>query len=1023
MKKLLTVLFLFLILSGTGAQTAYAAFDLKCVTDPVECLPGPETVKLGISCAVNPILCLPKVASVGVNAAGNAISSTLLGLVTQAVTVFVQLAIGLLLFFGLILNYIINTLVVHMGDFVNSASSSGIQVAWRTVRDLVNIGLIGAMVATAIGTILQNSLQAGKTLSRILIAALLVNFSYFFAGAIIDSSNYLATQFYVHYACDSVVSLDPVQQWQVNDSYIQSLDPIQQAQYLLSGAHPPRANLQDCDKNGLAGKFQEILNIQGLSSQGDWALLGNIFMTANFNVMTEAAGKELLGHILFLIFVLAVCFVYLAIISLLIGRFVTLVFLLITSPLGIAGGAIPWIGQYSKQWWEAMVSQAFFAPLFFLLIGFSLTIIKGFKGTIVFRTLSLQDGALANYVGLILNMIIAIAFIFMALQVSRQMSKAGGSYVEVFYKGADALAGWMPKAYSRGLRFAGANIVRNTIGRAADKANISYEEWAGKNKDKWYMAKVMRPLGWDQGIQGSLKGVRDFKPFGFESFKTKKDEYIKRETELSEVQRAEEQKEQLLGHSTVKEQKRLSELLETARKRDLTPEEKNEFDKLVGKLTPDSQKRFNELKKKSDEGGTQSAEETKRFNDLKGKRRLTDDEQTELDKLSQKLTPQEKDELDKIEEKMHKVGSLQRLAIMEERYSHEIRLAERQTKKDERTGKERLETWEEYWVRQKARGDLGVQQLRDENGKLIEGEAGREDLDIYRDRLDKMQIGDRTRLDDKGNYIKDYHLAPLREARGEVEDVFTTLPGDFLKNEYYKNNDFIIALARALPEEKWLGIVRDTSIRRDIKNKMWVARRGEWARMIKSTRDDVDAKILEKGSPEYARRLLVPYNYAAKYISPEEYKEMILSNAAFADDETTFEDLRNAKYRDELWAGSTSGLFRAVKSSGILGRTSTRLANNSKRGSFDETRDMQHGVYLAMGFKGGENGDGDFVPYIAGDVQLDAELNAYKWAARTQAAMEEFLARNTERADAVSGKVLETKPHTVRNEISGETTI
>ena len=59
-------------------------------------------------------------------------------------------------------------------------------------------------------------------------------------------------------------------------------------------------------------------------------------------------------------------FVFLSAIALLIGRFVSLIFILITSPIGIAGTAIPGIAKYAKEWWSILFAQAFFAPVYFL---------------------------------------------------------------------------------------------------------------------------------------------------------------------------------------------------------------------------------------------------------------------------------------------------------------------------------------------------------------------------------------------------------------------------------------------------------------------------------------------------------------------------------------------------------------------------------------------------------------------------------------------------------------------------------
>src|SRR6185295_16687965 len=167
--------------------------------------------------------------STALNWAG-AISATLILTILKAIVyVLIQISIILLMFCGFLFNFVVDQLVVNMGHFITSESSSGIQTAWKIVRDLTNIGIIGGLIATAISTILQiEKYNANKLLARLIIAALLVNFSYFFTGAIIDSSNYLATQFYTNLICGNT-------------------DPT-------------------CKNTTIAGTFQDITNIQVVQS-------------------------------------------------------------------------------------------------------------------------------------------------------------------------------------------------------------------------------------------------------------------------------------------------------------------------------------------------------------------------------------------------------------------------------------------------------------------------------------------------------------------------------------------------------------------------------------------------------------------------------------------------------------------------------------------------------------------------------------------------------------------------------------
>ncbi|MDQ5955336.1 MAG: hypothetical protein QG621_339, partial [Patescibacteria group bacterium] len=69
--------------------------------------------------------------------------------------------------------------------------------SWAAVRDLANMIFIFLLVYLAITVILQAETQGTmKMLAGIIIAALLINFSFFFTRLVIDGGNLLALQFY-----------------------------------------------------------------------------------------------------------------------------------------------------------------------------------------------------------------------------------------------------------------------------------------------------------------------------------------------------------------------------------------------------------------------------------------------------------------------------------------------------------------------------------------------------------------------------------------------------------------------------------------------------------------------------------------------------------------------------------------------------------------------------------------------------------------------------------------------------------
>src|SRR3989344_1686572 len=83
-------------------------------------------------------------------------------------------------------------------EFNNSLLSSPIvQSGWLITRDLANLGFVLAIIVIAFATILRlESYEMKKTIGRLIIAALLVNFSLVIAGVFLDFSAIL-TQFFI----------------------------------------------------------------------------------------------------------------------------------------------------------------------------------------------------------------------------------------------------------------------------------------------------------------------------------------------------------------------------------------------------------------------------------------------------------------------------------------------------------------------------------------------------------------------------------------------------------------------------------------------------------------------------------------------------------------------------------------------------------------------------------------------------------------------------------------------------------
>lgn len=428
-----------------------------------------------------------------------AIATALLKTATAIVVLLVEAAIFFLMLFGLLFNFVVDQLVVNMGHFITSSSSSGIQTAWRIVRDLANIGIIGGLIATAIGTILQiANYSANKFLARLIIAALLVNFSYFFAGAIIDSSNYLATQFYTNLICGSAA---------------------------------------ECSNTTIAGTFQDIVNIQAVQSlQNTGSQVAQSVQTNSPGLMANGALKDLLSYVLFLVMILVTIFVFFSAIVLLLGRFVSLVFILITSPIGIAASAIPGVQKYAREWWDILFSQAFFAPIYFLMLGFSFTILREFSNTNAFSSIDANNPGAAD-MGTILNFIVATTFMILSLRLARQMSKEGEKYLGDFYKGAGKLTN----------NYLTQSLATETLGRISGEAGLYYRDKIAPRLSIFgrpiHKIPVLATI--DRKLQKGLDSGGGLKFGGKESYLDTKGARTVRRTELTnkaEVLRKEEER-------------------------------------------------------------------------------------------------------------------------------------------------------------------------------------------------------------------------------------------------------------------------------------------------------------------------------------------------------------------------------------------------------------------------------------------------------------------------------------------------
>lgn len=341
------------------------------------------------------------------NILGSIVTFSLSGIAffLMIIGVFVMTICAMILYFaGVIMNLAVNYSILDMSNTVNSIE--GINIAWRVFRDLANMSFIFVISYVAISTILGTSGRLSKEIIvRVLVVALLLNFSLFFTKVMVDSSNILAAQFYKAMVPDSTGSVNGGVSWV----------------FMRSMALTTVYSLNQHGNNPLAGP-QDIT-------------LGQVLKGTYDNITQLDSQSGALVSILGSIFFLIAAFVFFAGGILLIIRFVVLVLLMATSPLAYIAMVIPGAQKYASQWWENLTKHLIFAPAYMMMLWIVLTIINSNQFiTGVARTAGQQSqlgsfgAALTNggsSVSIVLNFIIIIVMLLAAVIIAQTLGIQG----------------------------------------------------------------------------------------------------------------------------------------------------------------------------------------------------------------------------------------------------------------------------------------------------------------------------------------------------------------------------------------------------------------------------------------------------------------------------------------------------------------------------------------------------------------------------------------------------------------------
>jgi len=299
--------------------------------------------------------------------------------------------------FNISLNYSLN-----FGKFLDSMPI--IETGWDIFRDIANIGFIFILLYIAISTIVQASTaNTKKLLVRVVMIALVLNFSLFFTRVIIDAGNILALSVY--------------QQMGVEGKPITG-NPFTDA-----------ANGADQGISAAIIKGLALTTIFQLPKDNP-DLEGTALAEALVENRTTGINILIIG-VAGSIFILVTAFVFLVAAILFLIRTVTLIFLMILSPLAFAANILPQTQKHFSTWFSTLINQTFF-PFFFLLL--MLMVIQMITNPVWNQ----QTGGVKSFgdvlkggsdgIGTLFTFVILIGLMLGSLVVSKQMGAKGGDF-------------------------------------------------------------------------------------------------------------------------------------------------------------------------------------------------------------------------------------------------------------------------------------------------------------------------------------------------------------------------------------------------------------------------------------------------------------------------------------------------------------------------------------------------------------------------------------------------------------------
>jgi hypothetical protein len=301
-------------------------------------------------------------------------------------------------FIGELIGVVVSIFISIVG-YNNFLNEEPVLIGWTIIRDLCNMGFVVILLIIAISSILQIERYGYKNrLFKLLMMAVLINFSKMFTGLLIDASQYVMLEF--------AVGINAIG----------------------------------------GGNFMDILGI-------------NKFLMTDFDgsfdgTRSEGASKDnielkdlFVTVLLALVLALVALIVVAALTIVIIIRIVALWILIILSPVAYLLAFSPMGSKYASQWWAKFTQWTVTGPVMLFFVWLSLATLKGVMDGVFSTTGGTTVGiAEIGSAALMGSFLLAIVFLMASLMVAQQLGGiagkvAGGAYSMISNKGEKLVRG------------------------------------------------------------------------------------------------------------------------------------------------------------------------------------------------------------------------------------------------------------------------------------------------------------------------------------------------------------------------------------------------------------------------------------------------------------------------------------------------------------------------------------------------------------------------------------------------------